>query len=119
VARDARGSAPRSLGKGQWQRPSEYDEEGYPITRALIEEGRNHLLFDQPAIELGCAVHILHGREDPDVPLSVSLDLVSSLVSDDVTLTVVHDGDHRLSRPEDIDLIKRVVGEMAAQISGL
>jgi pimeloyl-ACP methyl ester carboxylesterase len=100
--------------KGFWQRPSDYDEEGYPITRGLIEEGRNHLLFDRPAIELGCPVHILHGRDDPDVPLAISLDLVSSLVSDDVTLTVVHDGDHRLSRPEDIALIKRVVGAMTA-----
>ena len=99
---------------GAWQRPSEYDEAGYPITRALIEEGRNHLLFDQPAIEPDCPVHILHGREDPDVPLAVSLDLVSALVSDDVTLTVVPDGDHRLSRPQDIALLKRVVGEMVA-----
>lgn len=99
---------------GVWQRPSEYDEAGYPITRALIEEGRNHLLFDKPAIEPGCSVHILHGRTDPDVPLAVSLDLVSALVSDDVTLTVVHDGDHRLSRPRDISLLKRVVGRISA-----
>lgn len=103
--------------KGAWQRPSQYDEEGYPITRRLIEDGREHLLFDRPAIEPGCPVHILHGRDDPDVPLAVSLDLVSSLVSDDVTLTVVHDGDHRLSRPEDIALLERVVGAMAAPAS--
>lgn len=100
--------------KGVWQRPSEYDEGGYPIARVLIEDGRNHLLFDKPTIEPGCPVHILHGRDDPDVPLAVSLDLVSALASDDVTLTIVHDGDHRLSRPDDIALLKRVVGEMAA-----
>lgn len=102
------------MDKGVVNRASDYAEEGYPITRRLIEEGRNHLLFDQPSIEPECPVHILHGRADTDVPIQVSLDLVSALVSDDTTLTIVHDGDHRLSRPEDIALLKRVVAAMAA-----
>jgi pimeloyl-ACP methyl ester carboxylesterase len=100
--------------KGVWQRPSEYDSGGYPITRGLIEDGRNHLLFDRPSLEPGCPVHILHGRQDPDVPLAVSLDLVSMLHADDVTLSIIQDGDHRLSRPQDITLLQRVVGAMAA-----
>ncbi len=101
---------------GVWRRPSQYDEEGYPVTLKLIEDGRGRLLFGEPSIEPGCSVHILHGREDPDVPLDVSLDLVSALSSDDVTLTIVHDGDHRLSRPDDIDLLKRTVAGMAARV---
>jgi hypothetical protein len=54
--------------KGVWMRPSEYgDGAAYPITRALIEEGRNHLLLGS-AIEVGCPVRILQGAQDPDVP---------------------------------------------------
>ncbi len=89
---------------GRWMRPSEYDGP-YPITRTLIEEGRNHLLLDRDLIEFGCPVHILQGRHDEDVPLEHCLELVSRLGADDVTLSVVHDGDHRLSREQDIELL--------------
>jgi pimeloyl-ACP methyl ester carboxylesterase len=104
------------LDKGVWTRPSEYDPAGYPITRALIEDGRNYLVMDRATLQVGCPVHILHGREDPDVPLSLSLELVSRLAHDDVTLTIVHDGDHRLSRDEDIGLLLRVVGGMVEEV---
>jgi pimeloyl-ACP methyl ester carboxylesterase len=104
------------LEKGVWTRPSAYDPEGYPITRGLIEDGRNYLIMDRATLQVGCPVHILHGREDPDVPLSLSLELVSRLAHDDVTLTIVHDGDHRLSREEDIALLLRVVGGMVEEV---
>jgi pimeloyl-ACP methyl ester carboxylesterase len=87
--------------EGVWHRPSEYGEP-YPITRALIEEGRNHLLFDNGEVETGCPVHILQGVADEDVPWQHAVDLVSHLTRDDVVLTLVKDGDHRLSREEDI-----------------
>src|SRR4051812_17323615 len=94
---------------GVWLRPSEYGEP-YPITRALIEEGRNHLLLGS-AIEVGCAVRILQGAQDPDVPWQHAFALAHRLPSDDVVLTVIQDGDHRLSRPQDIARIIAAVAE--------
>jgi pimeloyl-ACP methyl ester carboxylesterase len=96
--------------KGAWTRPSEYSPEPYLITRALIEEGRSHLLLGG-MIETGCPVRILQGVEDPDVPWQHAVELVSRLASDDVVLTLVKDGDHRLSRPEDIERLIRAVAE--------
>jgi pimeloyl-ACP methyl ester carboxylesterase len=96
--------------KGVWLRPSEYGEP-YPITRALIEEGRNHLLLGS-AIEVGCPVRILQGAQDPDVPWQHAFALTHRLPSDDVVLTMIQDGDHRLSRPQDIARILAAVAEM-------
>ena len=95
---------------GVWQRPSEYSPEPYLVTRQLIEEGRDHLLLGG-MIETGCPVRILQGVEDPDVPWRHAVELVSRLASDDVVLTLVKDGDHRLSRPEDIERLIRAVAE--------
>jgi len=96
--------------KGVWARPSEYSPEPYLVTRQLIEEGRNHLLLGG-MIETGCPVRILQGVEDPDVPWRHAVELVARLASDDVVLTLVKDGDHRLSRPEDIERLIRAVAE--------
>ena len=88
--------------RGVWLRPSEYgDGTPYPITRALIEEGRNHLLLGG-SIDVGCPVRILQGAQDRDVPWKHALALAHRLPADDVVLTVIRDGDHRLSRPQDI-----------------
>ena len=95
--------------QGVWLRPSEYDEP-YPITRALIEDGRNHLLLGG-MIETGCPVRILQGVQDPDVPWNHAVALTSRLAQDDVVLTLVKDGDHRLSRPEDLERLIKAVGE--------
>jgi pimeloyl-ACP methyl ester carboxylesterase len=95
---------------GVWLRPSEYGEP-YPITRALIEEGRNHLLLGR-AIDIGCPVHILQGAQDPDVPWQHALALAHRLPAEDVVLTMIQDGDHRLSRPQDIARILAAVEEM-------
>jgi len=100
--------------KGAWLRPSQYGDGPYPITRALIEDGRKHLLLDRP-IEIGCPVRILQGVLDPDVPWRHALKLVSCLAQDDVVLTLVKDGDHRLSRPEDIERLLRVVDELSGE----
>jgi pimeloyl-ACP methyl ester carboxylesterase len=96
--------------KGAWLRPSQYDVAPYPITRALIEEGRRHLLLGG-LIETGCPVRILQGVEDPDVPWGHAVELVSRLAQDDVVLTLVKDGDHRLSRPEDIERLIAAIDE--------
>jgi pimeloyl-ACP methyl ester carboxylesterase len=96
--------------KGAWFKPSQYGEEPLRITRRLIEEGRRHLLLGG-LIEAGCPVRILQGVKDPDVPWQHAVDVVARLAQDDVILTLVKDGDHRLSRPEDIARMLRVVGE--------
>lgn len=96
--------------KGFWQRPSEYSDEPYLITRGLIEDGRKHLLLGG-LIETGCPVRILQGVQDEDVPWQHATELVSRLARDDVILTLVKDGDHRLSRPEDIERLIAAVAE--------
>ena len=94
---------------GVWQRPSDYGEP-YPITRGLIEEARAHLLLGG-LIETGCPVRILQGIRDPDVPFQHAIELTAHFAQDDVVLTLVKDGDHRLSRPEDIDRMVAAVAE--------
>ena len=95
---------------GMWLRPSEYGDP-YPITRSLIEEGRKHLLLGG-SIEVGCPVHILQGAQDPDVPWKHAFALAHLLPAEDVVLTMIQDGDHRLSRPQDIARILAAVAEM-------
>jgi pimeloyl-ACP methyl ester carboxylesterase len=95
---------------GVWLRPSAYGEP-YPITRALIEEGRNHLLLGG-SIDVGCPVRILQGAQDPDVPWQHAFALAHRLPADDVVLTMIQDGDHRLARPQDIARIIAAVAEI-------
>jgi pimeloyl-ACP methyl ester carboxylesterase len=100
------------LTKGVWLRSSPYgDGAPYPITRALIEEGRNHLLLGSK-VDVGCPVRILQGAQDPDVPWRHAFALAHRLPADDVVLTMIQDGDHRLSRPQDIARIIAAVAEM-------
>jgi pimeloyl-ACP methyl ester carboxylesterase len=96
---------------GSWRKASDYSDEPYLITKALIEDGDLHL-FGERLIETGCPVHIIQGVDDTDVPWQHATALVSHLASDDVVLTLIKDGDHSLSRPEDID-------RMIAAIEGL
>lgn len=97
---------------GYWQRPSVYGDDPYPITRALIEDGRKNLVMNKP-IQVKCPVRILQGVEDPDVPWQHAMKLVTHLAQDDVAITLVKDGDHRLSRTEDIERMLRTVDELA------
>ncbi len=96
--------------KGSWSRPSAYSPEPYLITRNLIVEARDHLLFGD-LIETGCPVRILQGVADEDVPWDHTVELVARFARDDVVLTLVKDGDHRLSRPEDIERLLAAVAE--------
>jgi pimeloyl-ACP methyl ester carboxylesterase len=97
---------------GFWMRPSQYSEDPYPITKELIEDGRKHLLLGG-LIETGCPVHILQGVKDPDVPWRHAEALVTRFARDDVVLTLIKDGDHRLSRPEDIARLVSAVAEFS------
>ena len=86
---------------------SEYGE-ALPITRALVEDGRRHLGLGAE-IPLTCPVRLLHGQQDPDVPWETSLTLAARLASADVRVTLIKDGDHRLSRPADLALLSAAI----------
>lgn len=88
--------------------PNPYGGDPTPITKKLIDDGEGHL-FGDGLIETGCPVHILQGMDDAEVPYRHASRLVERLASDDVLLTFVKDGDHRLSRPEDLALLARAV----------
>ncbi len=103
------------MDEGVWYRPSEYSPEPYPITRTLIEDGRRHLLLGK-ALKFGAPIHILQGGQDPDVPLAHVEKFVAELAQDDVRMTVIPDGNHRLSRDEDIATLQRVTMALAAEI---
>lgn len=99
---------------GYFEEHSDYSPEPNVYTRALIEDGRSNRVMTG-VIETHCPVIILQGMKDPDVPYSHAQKLVEHLPADDVTLTLVRDGDHRLSREEDIALILKAVGELVAR----
>lgn len=101
--------------EGVWYRPSEYSPEPYPITRALIEDGRKHLLMGK-SLKFGLPIHILQGGQDPDVPLAHVETFVAGLAQDNVRLTIIPDGNHRLSRDEDIAALQRITLAMAREI---
>jgi len=92
---------------GEALRPSAYDPEPYPITRSLIEDGRKHLLLGGP-LAFGCPVRIVQGMVDPDVPWEHALRLVQGM-DGDVRLTLIKNGDHRLSTPDDIQMIEQTL----------
>jgi pimeloyl-ACP methyl ester carboxylesterase len=96
---------------GFFVQPSDYGPEGYQITARLLEDGRQNRLMGG-AIHLNCPVRLLHGQQDVDVPWQLSLDLHSKVMSVDMQLTLVKNGDHRLSRPQDIALLTRIVDEL-------
>jgi pimeloyl-ACP methyl ester carboxylesterase len=102
------------LESGELATPSAYEADVIPITLRLVEEGRRHLLLRNP-IPLGCPVRILHGMEDPDVPYQTSLRLLEKLEGTEAVLELIEDGDHRLSRPDDLTRLFAAVDAMAAR----
>jgi pimeloyl-ACP methyl ester carboxylesterase len=103
--------------EGVFRQPSAYSDEPSPITRALIEDGRRHLMLGEGPIVTGCPVAILQGMQDPDVPWQHALEVVEHLPGDSVSLTLIKDGDHRLSRPEDLDRLVAAIEAMTQQVS--
>ena len=93
--------------------PSAYSDMPTIYTQALFDDGRANLVMDG-LIDTGCPVTIIQGMADPDVPYDHALSLVSHLPSDGVVVTLVPDGDHRLSRPRDLQLIERAVLDLVA-----
>ena len=86
-------------------------ESSYPITQELIEEARNHLLMHR-RIPIHCPVRLIHGMEDADVPWRLSMELADRISGDDVAVSLVKNGDHRMSKNEDIALIKQMISNI-------
>ena len=92
--------------------PSEYGDEPYTITRALIEDGRKHLLLGAP-IALDVPLRLIHGQRDADVPWRLSLDIAERVASEDVEVTLIKRGDHRLSDPADLARLTHTLETLA------
>lgn len=101
--------------QGSWTRPSAYDEDGYPITRQLIEDGAQWSILDNPITFTG-PIRIFHGALDEDVPPDHSRRIVDAATTEDVTWTLIKDGDHRLSREPDIARMTAEALSLAAQL---
>ena len=99
--------------KGSYSQPSGYSDEPYVLTRALIQDGRKHLFGAKP-IETGCPVHVIQGMQDTDVPWMHATELMEKFAFDDAVLTLVRDGDHRLSSEEDLERLIRAVEALIA-----
>lgn len=97
--------------QGRTLRPSDYGDP-YPITRDLIEDGKQWALLDAP-IDLTFPIRILQGMQDPDVPWQHAFKLVDALTSEDLVFSLIKDGDHRLSRDQDITRLVATCGELA------
>jgi pimeloyl-ACP methyl ester carboxylesterase len=93
---------------GHADRPSAYGDGPYRYTKKLLDDGAQHLLFGR-VIETGCPVHILQGGLDPDVPPAHAQKLLTHILHDPVTFTLIPDGDHRLSRDEDLARLRAAV----------
>lgn len=88
--------------------PNPYGPEPTPLHPAFFADAERQLRLET-TIPLDCPVRLLHGQRDADVPFAISLRLAESLRSDDIQVTLVKDGDHRLSRPQDIALLLRTL----------
>jgi hypothetical protein len=97
---------------GVWTRPSAYDEAGYEIAATLLEDGARWSILPGP-IPIEAPVRILQGGADPDVPWRHALDLAMALKSEDLVFSLIRDGDHRLSRPQDLARLLAFAEELA------
>lgn len=97
--------------------PSEYEDTPYPVSLALIEDGRDHLLLRSP-LALNCPLHLIHGMADRDVPWQTALNIAEAVSSEDVSVTLVKGGGHRLSTAADLARLASAVDDMAARRNG-
>ena len=101
--------------QGYFEEPSAYSPVPNMYTRKLIEDGRANQVLSG-IIETGCPVHILQGMQDKDVPHGHAMKLVEHLPADDVVLTLIRDGDHRLSRPQDLERMREAITAFAVPL---
>ena len=100
---------------GRLERPSAYGDSPYIYTRALVEDGRANAVMGQTIAYAG-PVRLLQGQADPDVPWRLSLDIAERLDSSDVQVILIKDGDHRLSRPQDLALLTATIDALPETI---
>lgn len=100
--------------KGVVMVQSDYDPRPYPISRGLIEDGRKNLVL-RGAIPLSCPVRLLHGQNDTGVPWQTSLRIAEKITGGDVDVMLIKDGDHRLSRPHDLQKLCAVLDGLMAE----
>ena len=100
---------------GVYYEPSEYSDQPTPITMGLIEDGRRHLVLERP-IPIHCPVRLIHGQRDEAVPWMTAPRIAERLLADDVRVSLIKDGDHRLSRPQDLVRMRVAVAEMCEKI---
>lgn len=105
------------LEQGVWMRPSLYGEP-YPITARLIADGERNLIL-KDGLSVDCPVRILQGERDPDVPPAHALKVFEAISGSDVTLTLIKGGDHRLSTPGHLALIREAALGLAERAEGI
>ena len=101
--------------EGVYLEPSDYAEEPYTITHKLIEDGRTRLLLRRP-IAIHCPVRLLHGMRDDSVPWMTTSRIAEKILSEDVRIFLVKDGDHRLSRDQDIVRLKATLDDLLGEL---
>jgi pimeloyl-ACP methyl ester carboxylesterase len=89
------------------------DSQPYSVTRQFFEDGRHHLMLRGP-LAISCPVRLLQGMRDTAVPWSTATTLADRLTGADVALTLIKDGDHRLSRDRDLDRLAAAIDELVA-----
>ncbi|WP_336278724.1 alpha/beta hydrolase [Bartonella sp. CB175] len=87
-----------------------------PVSKVFIQDGRNNYVM-KGCIDVGCPVHILHGMEDEQIPYKHTLSLLDHLPLHDVTLTLIRDADHSLSRPQDLVCLEAALKSLIDQIN--
>ncbi len=92
-------------------RPSRYGDGPYPLTARMLEEGNRHCLLGK-GLTLPCPLHLFHGLDDPDLPWAHALEIARGIEAVRLEVTLVAQGDHRLSRPADLDAVGVSVGRM-------
>lgn len=100
------------LSQGIIQTPSQYENQGFPITLQLVEEGRSHLVLPKE-LPISCPVHLIHGDADQDVPAELSQRLAKNISSSQVTLTLIKGGDHRLNTPLALGRLASLLNEVS------
>jgi alpha-beta hydrolase superfamily lysophospholipase len=109
LSREAKAALRRD---GVWRRLSAYDPHGYPITRQLLDDGARWSILPGP-VPIEAPVRILQGGADAEVPWRHALDLALAIKSDDLVFSLIRDGDHRLSRHEDLARVTAFAAELA------
>ncbi len=102
--------------KGIVEVASDHDSRPYPISRRLIDDGRENAVL-AGAIAINCPVRLVHGQRDASVPWKTSRRLAEKITSDDVSVLLIKDGDHRLSRPQDLRRLCGVLDDLLMQLS--